>query len=217
MLVYKIANRYYTESINAIDKEDLMQEGYLGLIRAAELYDFNNEYKASFATYAFQWINSKINRFIRTRNTNEESSLNQLVGEEEATELQDILPGFNGDYSKKLIEYEFKREIAQWINKTLSLKESQVIKCRYGFYGEAYSLNDTAEALSIPTEQDVKNIQNKSLRKLRQTSYARKYIKQRQAEQIQSKFEFNHTEEAALLKIEYEQFLKDLSTSLNAN
>lgn len=31
-MVYKLANRFYTEKTNSIDKEDLEQEGFMGLM-----------------------------------------------------------------------------------------------------------------------------------------------------------------------------------------
>jgi RNA polymerase sigma factor (sigma-70 family) len=56
-IVNKLVNKFYTEKTNSIDREDLMQEGFIGLILAANKYD--NPNKAQFITYAVFWINEK--------------------------------------------------------------------------------------------------------------------------------------------------------------
>src|SRR3712207_7622501 len=66
-IVYKLVNKFYVEGTNSIDKEDLEQEGIIGLIIAAGKYDLNNPKKAKFITYAIHWIYSKINRYIKQR------------------------------------------------------------------------------------------------------------------------------------------------------
>ena len=51
-LVVIYASRYSRYQVLPLD--DLIQEGWIGLIRACELYDASKGYK--FATYAVQWI-----------------------------------------------------------------------------------------------------------------------------------------------------------------
>lgn len=58
-LVVSIARRYYTSSAS-MDFRDLIQEGNMGLIRAAEKYDWTKGYK--FSTYATWWIRQGITR-----------------------------------------------------------------------------------------------------------------------------------------------------------
>ncbi len=58
-LVIKIANRFY---MPRIDKLDLIQEGNIGLVRAAELFDLKKDNK--FSTYAVWWIFQSITRYI---------------------------------------------------------------------------------------------------------------------------------------------------------
>lgn len=63
-LVYSIALKYSFNGRNEI--EDLVQEGFIGLLRAADMYD--QSAGASFGTYVFQWIRQSIHRSIgRTR------------------------------------------------------------------------------------------------------------------------------------------------------
>ena len=55
-LVYDIANHYIGYNI---DLEDLVQEGFVGLVTAASSY--NPEYNVRFDTYAYYWIKKMIN------------------------------------------------------------------------------------------------------------------------------------------------------------
>ena len=55
-IVHKIARKFNLEKINAVDEEDLISEGYIGLIKAANSYKFEIENRASFITYAVYWI-----------------------------------------------------------------------------------------------------------------------------------------------------------------
>lgn len=61
-LVIKIARQYQTPGIGFLD---LIQEGNLGLITAAEKYDFNKEVR--FCTYASWWIKQAITRAIANK------------------------------------------------------------------------------------------------------------------------------------------------------
>ncbi len=58
-LVYSIAGRYRGKGVNYLD---LIQEGTLGLIRAAEKYDHSKGFR--FSTYCFNWITQAIRRHV---------------------------------------------------------------------------------------------------------------------------------------------------------
>jgi len=58
-LVYSIAGRYRGRGVPYLD---LIQEGTLGLIRAAEKYDYRKGFR--FSTYCFNWITQAIRRHI---------------------------------------------------------------------------------------------------------------------------------------------------------
>ena len=61
-LVRKYANAYFNVYGNDLQLEDLEQLGYLGLLSAAEKFDFS--YNNSFSTYAVFWIKQSISRGI---------------------------------------------------------------------------------------------------------------------------------------------------------
>lgn len=66
--VHKVASRYVQVAGYANEMEDLIQQGYFGLHKAAELYD--PKYEGLFITYAAYWINQSIIRYVKaTRST----------------------------------------------------------------------------------------------------------------------------------------------------
>ena len=58
-LVYTIAGRFRRKGINFLD---MVQEGTLGLIRAAEKYDHSKGYR--FSTYCYNWITQPIRQYV---------------------------------------------------------------------------------------------------------------------------------------------------------
>ncbi|MDT8715545.1 sigma-70 family RNA polymerase sigma factor [Clostridium sp. 19966] len=176
-IIYKLANRFYTEGTNAVDKEDLIQEGYLGLIAAADKYDFDNEKKAKFITYAVFWVNSKISRFINTRATKEEISLNSPIGDDDSSQLMDYIEG--EDYSLENVEEriyikELREELEQAMNDNTSLKERETLKLHYGWNnGRILSFGEIGSIFNIDDYQ-VKRIEGQALRKIRHSSWGRR-------------------------------------------
>src|SRR3712207_259209 len=130
-IIYKLVNRFYVEKTNSIDREDLEQEGTIGLIIAARKYDFNNEKKAKFITYAIHWIYSKINRYINQRNTNDETSLNIHIGEDEENELIDTIKDIDYSYEnveEKIYIKELRQEIEEVMREYNTLEEREILK-----------------------------------------------------------------------------------------
>lgn len=59
-IVHKLAQRFAVNNNKSMDMDDLLQEGNMGLIRAAGKYNPNHENKAKFTTYAVHWINMRL-------------------------------------------------------------------------------------------------------------------------------------------------------------
>jgi RNA polymerase primary sigma factor len=64
LLVY-IAKRYISRKPQVMDVLDLVQEGTIGLVRAAEMFDPERGYK--FSTYAFWWCRQAMSRALQTQ------------------------------------------------------------------------------------------------------------------------------------------------------
>jgi RNA polymerase primary sigma factor/RNA polymerase sporulation-specific sigma factor len=180
-IVNKLANKFYTERTSSIDKEDLEQEGYIGLMLAADKYDLNNPTKAKFITYATHWIYSKMNRFIRTKNTNEETSLNTPIGEESEDERMDFIEYIDNGYEnieEKLYLQELREDLEKAMLEVTTLQEREVLKLHYGWDCKVCTLTYIGGILDVSSER-VRQIENRALRKIRTTKWARNRINER--------------------------------------
>lgn len=174
-IVNKLANKFYTERTSSIDKEDLEQEGYIGLIIAADKYDLNNPKKASFITYAIHWIYQRINNFVRSKNTNDETSLNAPVGSDESDiELMDTLGEQNNIYENvedKMYIMQLRKELESTMNESLTLKEIEIIKLHFGWdNNKIMTLLDIGDMFGV-TRTAIGNIEHKAFAKMRRTSW----------------------------------------------
>lgn len=183
-IIYKIANKH--NGINReMDIDDLYQTGVLGLIAAAEKYDFNHEKKAKFITLAVYYIDRYIHRGVNGKSGKEEennkfyrscTSLNITLGEEgEERELGDFIEGV--DYGFENIEEQiYLKQLREQLEEVMSqyntLEERQILKFRYGWNTEIMTLNEVAEILNITGER-VRQKENMALRKLRNSKWAR--------------------------------------------
>lgn len=174
-IVYKLANKFFVEGSNSIDREDLIQEGYIGLMTAANKYDLNNEKRAKFITYAVHWIYNKISRFIKCKNTYEESSLNKPISVDGDTELQDSLEyqeiGFE-NIENKLYLSKLRCELESVMKENNSLIERNVLKLYYGWDSKECTFDGISTLLGI-TSREVSNIERRALTKIRCTKWAR--------------------------------------------
>lgn len=173
-IIYMLVNRFYTEGTNSIDKDDLLQEGSIGLIVAANKYDFNNEKKAKFITYAVFWINSKINRFVNTRCTNDEISLNTPTSDNGDSEIMDYIEDV--DYSfenveEKLYMQQLHAELDQVMKENLTLQERQILELNYGWKNNrVMPLQDVGQVFDM-SKEIVRKIQRRACNKLRRSKW----------------------------------------------
>ena len=176
-IIYKLANKFYINKTNSIDKEDLIQEGFMGLIIAADKYRFHIDNQAKFITYAIYWIYQKINRFVNTKNTNEESSLNIPVGDDGDIELMDYIEGV--DYSfenieEKIYNQELREELNKVMDETLTLKEKEILKLRHGWDNNKCMTYDEIGELLNARGGHVKDVANRAYKKIRHTPWGNK-------------------------------------------
>lgn len=185
-IIYKIANKY--DGVNReLELDDLIQEGLLGLIEAAKRYDFNNEKKAKFITYAVYYIDRYIYRAVNGNSTKEKgnnefyhncSSLNVPVGEE-GTELGDLIEGVDYGYEnieEKIFLNNLRKELEELMITHNTLEQRQVLQFKYGWNTKPMLMKEIGEILDISVSK-VRDIEYYALNKLRKSPWAIKNIK----------------------------------------
>lgn len=202
--IYKIANKFYTEGISSIDKDDLIQEGTIGFIIACNKYDINNEKKALFITYAFHWIYSKIHRFITNRNTNDEISINVPIGSEEKSEVVDCLEdkkNYIENIEEKIYLSELRAELEEVMGHNNTLHEREVLKLYYGWDTDPVTMEGIADILET-SSMKIRQTKDRAIRKIRTSVWGRK--------KIQERFKYDRNFNAILRKIDYERELSNI-------
>jgi len=149
-IIEHIANKY---QINTVSKEDLIQEGFLGLMEAEKKYDPNQG--TEFGTYAYYWIKKYMLAAIKkeiehSKKTNsiEDVSVAEIKDEEEKENV--------------LIEEAKSEDL-----KVLDEIEQKVYKL---IFVEQKTLLDVAETINLSREK-VRQIKQKIIRKLKTKSY----------------------------------------------
>lgn len=93
-------------------------------------------------------------------------SLNNLVGEEKDEELINFIPDENCDISKEYYNKEL-REIFDKVLETLTPREAEVIRYRYGFDNEiSMTLEEVGQIFGV-TRERIRQVEAKAIRKLR--------------------------------------------------
>ncbi len=118
-LVHWQARRY---AWCGIPYEDLVQEGNLGLIRAAERFD--PERGAKFSTYATWWVRQRIQR--AAEKAERHVSLDEPVGEEGGTRRVDLVSGVVDEVP------EVAPPFARRVLCCLTPREERVLGMRFG-------------------------------------------------------------------------------------
>ncbi|MBS6194754.1 MAG: RNA polymerase sporulation sigma factor SigK [Clostridiales bacterium] len=120
------------------DLDDLISIGTIGLIKAVSTYDMTKE--SRLATYAARCIDNELLMMLRSRKkTSREISLYEPIGtDKEGNEIHllDIVEGNEADITDTCIKKENIRRLYRLLGEVLTPLEYNVIKYRYGLYGE---------------------------------------------------------------------------------
>lgn len=182
-IVRKLAKKFKIFG-TCIELDDLLQEGYIGLIKAADKYDFNNPNKASFITYATHWIYERLYSFVVGGTSKKKAnlqlnnnciSLNTPVNEnEDSNDLIDFIEDTDDTpIEEKVYLEELREELKKAMIQNNTLKEMQIIKLRYGCWDINPSQpSEIASLLSMDVKQ-VQRINIKALYKIRNSVWGR--------------------------------------------
>ena len=151
------------------EMDDLISIGTIGLIKAIHTFDAQKASRLS--TYAARCIDNELLMLLRSKKkTNREVSLYDPIGtDKEGNEISllDIIETEPVDVVKN---YSLKQDIAhlyQLLPKVLTTREREIIKLRYGLYGEQeLTQREIAKRLNI-SRSYVSRIEKNALLKLR--------------------------------------------------
>lgn len=184
-LVYKAAHYYANRNLSSwVTREDLIQEGTLGLIRAIQKFEPKRGYKLS--TYATWWIRQKIlyALFGHEKTGKNHQLLTNAIGSGGGTATSDDpdeLWDF-GSENRRIPEQaaidpeEHAHRLArvEQFLRILTKKERTVIECRLGLNGgPPMKLREVAAQMGF-TRSRAHQIQKEALTKLRGTAPRRR-------------------------------------------
>lgn len=168
--VVSIAKKYCNDDIPF---EDIISEGNLGLIRAAEKYDASVGNK--FITYAVWWIKAYINNYIdgcnRFRDADNEFTKVSYTDDgyeydydfEYERELVDI----NDEFDRHMMDAKYKDDAIEEIMSSLENRERRILELYFGLDGEkSLTLNEIGAEMNLSGER-VRQIMDKAIVKLK--------------------------------------------------
>ena len=166
-LVAHVAKKYQGSDE---DSDDLISIGTIGLIKAVATFD--NSKNNRLATYAARCIDNERLMMLRMRKkTSREVSLYEPIGmDKEGNEINllDIIEGENVDVPEIMDLEADTRRLYQILHKVLSEREQEVLRLRYGLFGEEEKTQrEIAQRLNI-SRSYVSRIEKTALKKLKE-------------------------------------------------
>ena len=166
-LVAHVAKKYQGSDE---DSDDLISIGTIGLIKAVATFD--NSKNNRLATYAARCIDNELLMMLRMRKkTSREVSLYEPIGmDKEGNEINllDIIEGENVDVPEIMDLEADTRRLYQILHKVLSEREQEVLRLRYGLFGEEEKTQrEIAQRLNI-SRSYVSRIEKTALKKLKE-------------------------------------------------
>ena len=224
-LVVSIAKHYLNKGLSFLD---LIEEGNIGLMKAADLYDYDKGYK--FSTYATWWIRQAITRALADQartiripahmvekinkmacierqltlklnrepsieelarsmqisidelkkiknTTNVTTSLNEIVGDKDNTEIGDFVKSKDKRPDEIALTNVMQEEVRNMLAKSvLKPKEQEILRLRFGIgYDRSYALEEIARKFGC-TRESIRQIETRALKKLARSKEIKKYL-----------------------------------------
>lgn len=173
-IIYTMANKFFIDKTNSIDREDLEQEGFIGLITAADKYKIDVENPCKFITYAIYWVHSKMQRFLSQKNTNDEISLNTPINEDGDTTLLDSIKDDYRPYENvedRVYNQQLKQELEEAMCEYNTLKEREILKLRYGWNDSRCMTYEEIGNLFNISGASIKQSESLALLKIRRSAW----------------------------------------------
>lgn len=168
-LVPYTINKYqlYVEGIH--DYEEMLQDGYISLIKAVENFDYTLGYK--FSSYAIKYIRSLARERL---DYNKDKSLNEPIenGEGEKIELCELIKDKDIDVETEVINKQFYLQVRSELFLNLDNLEYEVICSFFGIGQEEKTVNLIAKSLNLEYYQIV-NIKRKAINKIKKAKFFR--------------------------------------------
>ncbi|AJH02188.1 hypothetical protein LF65_05681 [Clostridium beijerinckii] len=210
----------YSKCSKLIDVEDLKQSGHIGLINAANRYNFELENKANFMTFAFYHIDREMQVCLNGRTSKDINnskfyksvmSLNVPIGEDGESNLELIDTVDSNSKDLENVEYilyckELRRELEEAMRDSNTLQEQEVLKLFYGWNFRPLAGAEIEKILNLqPNKSNL--IKTKALNKLRCSKWYRMYGIKYYADDIAS---HNHSYRSVEKLIDLNLHLKGL-------
>ena len=151
------------------EMDDLISIGTIGLIKAIHTFDAKKASRLS--TYAARCIDNELLMLFRSKKkTNREVSLYDPIGTDKEGNEISLLDVIETEPVEVVKNYSLKQDIAylyKLLPKVLSTREREIIKLRYGLYGEKeLTQREIAKRLNI-SRSYVSRIEKNAVLKLR--------------------------------------------------
>lgn len=162
-LVAHIIKKYYA---GAKEQEDLISIGTIGLIKAVDTFDYTKSHRL--ATYASRCIENEILMYFRAGKKHaQDVSLSEPIDtdkEGHPLTLLDVLAD-ESDLAANVDLRVNSQKLSHYIRESLTAREVEIIRLRYGLCGDPLTQREVAKKLGI-SRSYVSRIEKKALEKL---------------------------------------------------